>query len=206
MDGTGLLNGPAVLEPPLERVRDGQIPELRRSAENFIRENTRCDFVERKHSFREKREEIVAIRLVVQEAKQSRCCLKISSPLFLDEDCVKDVQSRRARHCVVRLFVNKNQQRITQPINFLPCAFEWAGRLGLPDAGNFDVNIQAWKINPLGRTTPRISVTIQQIRLEFVFEISADGFSVRDPEQAGLSVRRFRDGKRMSLLLEIGNG
>ena len=53
LDGTSLLDGPAVLEPPLERIRNCQrYPELRRSAKNFIRQNARCDFVERKHPLR----------------------------------------------------------------------------------------------------------------------------------------------------------
>ena len=108
MDGTSLLDGPAVLEPPLKRIRDCQIPEMRRSAENFIGEDARCDFIERKHSLREKCKNIIAIRLVLQKAKQSRSRLKIGGALLLDEDGVKDVQSSCTRRRVIRFFINEN--------------------------------------------------------------------------------------------------
>lgn len=200
MDGTGLLDGSAVLEPPLERIRDCEIPELRRSAENFIRENARCNFVERKHSIREKREDVITIRLILQQSKQSRSRLEISSAFLFNEDRVEHVQSRGLCGCVIGLFVNEHEQRIPKSINLLSRTLEWAGRLRLPNAGNFDVHVQAWKINSLGRTTPRIRVTVQKICLELMFEIRADCLSVGYPKQAWFSVRRFSDGKGPSFL------
>ena len=39
-----------------------------------------------------------------------------------------------------------------------------------------------------------------------MFEICADGLSVRDAKQARLRVLGFRDGKRLRFLLKIGDG
>ena len=160
MDGTGLLDGSAILEPPLKRIRDCQISELRWSAEHFIREDARRDFVERKHPLREKCEDIVAIRLVLQETNQPRSRLEICGAFLLDEDGVKDVQSCGLRCCVVGFLLDENEQRISQPKNLLPGTFERARRLGLLHAGNFDVHIQTGKIDPFGRTASRIRVTV----------------------------------------------
>jgi len=194
------------LEPPLERIRECQIPELRWSAGNFIRENTRCDFVQWKHPLCKECEDVIAIRLVLQQSKQPGGRLEISGALLFDKDRVKDVQPRRLRRRVVRLFINEDEQRIAQPVNLLPRTFERAGRLRLPDAGHFDVHIEAGEIDPFGGTASWVSVTIQKVRLELMFEIGSDGLSICDTEQAWLRVLRFSDREGLGLFLKIGNG
>ena len=208
-DGTSLINSPAVLESPRERIRDGKITKLRWSAENFIRQNSCCDVIGREHSLREKREGIITIRMVLHEADQSRGRLEVSRSFLLNKKRVKNVQPRSLCRWVVRFFINENEQRITQSENLLPGTLERAGRLGLPNTCNLGVHIQAGEINPLGRTTPWISVTVQKIRLKLVFETGAYGLPVGYSEQARLSVRRFSNGKGTTSFLRsatVGGG
>ena len=61
-----------------------------------------------------------------------------------------DVEFARLGGRVVAFFIDEDEKRITEAVDFLPGTLERAGRLRLTNACNLDVHFELWEINALG--------------------------------------------------------
>lgn len=136
-------------------------------------------FFKRHKVFLEKCKNVVAISLVLNQAKQAGSCLVIRRAFLADENGVLNVEAGRALFLIIMFVINEHDQRVAKSVNLLPGTFERARRLRLADARNFDVHAEFGKINPFGRTASCVGVATLEQRLEFVFEISADSLAIR---------------------------
>ena len=73
------VNCPAILEPPLQGIRYGQVSDLRRVREDFFGKMVRLYIIYGKHSFREECQDVIRVSLVLDDLADARSRLEISA-------------------------------------------------------------------------------------------------------------------------------
>lgn len=173
------LDDAAVLQSPLQGVRNGQETLQGRIAECLVCRIVQFDFVRWQVSILQEGDDVVSIALVRQNLPYPGRHLEICCLFGFHKYRVQNIEGGGFLLVVIKLVVNEDQQRVSQPIYFLPRGLERAGGLRLADAGHFHVNRKAGKVNAAGGTALVKLVAAFQVVAEFVFEKCADGFAVR---------------------------
>src|SRR5881227_3810188 len=98
-------------------------------------------------------------------SRMPRVIWKVGRTALLHVNGMKDVEPGCSSTAIVVLFVNEDKKRVAQPENLLPRILVRAGGLWLPDTGHFQVDGQSWQIDPAGRASRRVNVSLLQVRL-----------------------------------------
>src|ERR1041385_3406555 len=77
------LDDPAVLQPPLQRIGDGQVADFRRFDQYLVSQCLGFNVTDWQHSFLEERENVVAVGIVLHQAAEPGGSLMIRGPFLL---------------------------------------------------------------------------------------------------------------------------
>ena len=124
--------------------------------------------------------DVLHVTIVLNDLAQAPRHLIIRRATSLNEDRVGHVEMPGPRFVVVRLLINKDDQMVAKTINLLVRRFEWARRLGLPDACGLDVHTEIWDVDAAGRVTFAKCVFRPEAVHKLALKVGSHSFTIRD--------------------------
>ena len=105
------------------------------------------DFIHRKVFVLKEGNYVVLNAIVIDNLAEAPRHLVVGPAALLNEDCVRHVETPGPRLMVVGLFIDKDDEVVTEPINLLARRLEWTRGLRLPDACDLDIQIEARNVD-----------------------------------------------------------
>ena len=190
------LHDPAVLEPPLQRVRDGQVADVGPVLEDAFRKGSTPDLFQRQVSFFKECGDVVLVCVVVQEFADAARGLEVRRVLPFDVGGAHKVEERSV--ILVRLVVHQHNEVVAQAVHLLARVAKWTRGLRLRDRGHLEINPQRRVVDPAGRVAGVVGEPLGEMVYKKVLDIGTYCLAVALAVQLG-------DGPAFEGLYEVGD-